>query len=222
MGAKKEMRDKKGRTALIAFSEEQMHNLALQLLLNGYDVNKAMADSQAVGVKKGERSVYENDLMYSVLSRDFYLLELLLAFGINLESVKLSTNLKHLTLKEWEKNKSDRSLKFIYFLLDKFGEMNRVEDNELAAQVPNHPELKLFHHSKNLRQFLAEKNAIDSVKRRFCRLLLEEQQFVELKDILAFSEKKRIKILEEIYETALAEEKKMGPIPKTKSFRLLS
>lgn len=73
-----------------------------------------------------------------------------------------------------------------------------------------------------MRQFLAEKNAIDSVKRRFCRLLLEEQQFVELKDILAFSEKKRIKILEEIYETALAEEKKMGPIPKTKSFRLLS
>lgn len=222
LGANKEVRDKKGRTALMAFSEVRMQNLALQLLLNGYKVNKEVSDSGPVEAEGGEIKLYENDLLFSVLSKDFYLLELLLAFGLNLESEKLSNDLKHLTLKQWEKKKSDWNLNYIYLLLDKFGELDREEDKELAAQVPNRPELKLKQHSKNLRQFLAEKNASDSVKRRFCRILLEEQQFAELKEILAPSVEERLEILEEIYEEAVAEENKFGPVPKSKSFRLLS
>ena len=221
LGAEKDVRDKKGRTALMVFAKKKLRNLTLQLLLNGYDVNKS-AQTRPAGAADREVSRYDSDLIYAVLSKDYFLLELLFAFGIDLSAEKLSVDMKHLTLKEWEKDKSNWSLKYIYCLLDKFGEPDREEDMDLAAQVPKRPVLRVPRYSKNLRQFLAEKNASESLKRRFCRILLEELQFVSLKDVLTPSENKRLELLEELYAMAQAEEERMGPIPKTKSFRLLS
>ena len=221
LGADKAVRDNYGRTVLMAYSEQKLQNLALQLLLNDYDVNKS-AETRPAGAADRQVSRYDTDLIYAVLSKDYLLLELLLAFGIDLNAEKLSVDLKHLTLKEWEKDKSNWSLQYIYCLLDKFGEPDRDEDKELAAQVPKRPELRVPRYSKNLKQFLAEKNASESLKRRFCRILLEEQQFIELKEIITPSEKERLEILEDIYEEAQDEEKEMGSVPKTKAFRLLS
>ena len=221
LGADKGVRDNYGRTVLMAYSEQKLQNLALQLLLNDYDVNKS-AETRPAGAADRQVSRYDTDLIYAVLSKDYLLLQLLLAFGINLNAEKLSIDLKHLTLKEWEKDKSSSSLQYIYCLLYKFDDSDRDEDKELAEKVPNRPELRVPRYSKNLKQFLAEKNASESLKRRFCRILLEKQQFIDLKNIITPSEKERLEFLENYYKEAQAEEQKMGSVPKAKAFRLLS
>ena len=219
LGVKKEVRDK-GRTVLMAYSEQKLQNLALQLLLSGYDVNKS-AETRPKEAVKRKPEKYDTDISYAVLSKDLFLLDLLLAFGIDLNADNQSIDLKNLVLIDWRREKKDM-LQLIYWLLDKFGVPDKEEDNKQADQ-PKRPNLHVPRYSKNLKQFLAEKeNASESLKRRFCRILLYEQQFVSFKEVLAPSEEGRLAILNDIYNMAEAEEERLGPIPKIKSFRLLS
>ena len=103
-GAEKAVRDNKGRTVLMAYSKLKLQNLALQLLLNDYDVNKS-AETRPAAAADRDVSRYDIDLIYAV-SKDY----LLLAFGIDLNADKLSVDLKQLTLKKSQKDKSDWSL----------------------------------------------------------------------------------------------------------------
>ena len=127
LGVKKEVRDK-GRTVLMAYSEQKLQNLALQLLLSGYDVNKS-AETRPKEAVKRKPEKYDTDISYAVLSKDLFLLDLLLAFGIDLNADNQSIDLKNLVLIDWRREKKDM-LQLIYWLLDKFGVPDKEEDNK--------------------------------------------------------------------------------------------
>ena len=138
--------------------------------------------------------------------------------GINLKHVCLSE--QHLWRTTSDRNeKSDRNAPApppgveMYRLLDRFGVCNcecescrnSLHLSELRAtptkssavsKAPTDLCQPVPRHSKSVRKFLEAKKAPLGVQREFCRLLLEDLQFVPLADLFATSDCERIAIFE--------------------------
>ena len=207
----------------MAYAEAERPDLELQLLLCGYEPKRAAGEQTK---KDEDPNKYESDLAFAVFTNNLHLTRLLLAFGFDWKSEKLPYNLKHVCVTLATQSTQEASLA-IYRLLHKFGA--RDCDCDKCAQSPlkeffqrAKADLCVPHHSKTLQQFLDEKDASDSLKRRFCRKLFEEQSFTDVTEILAASDADRLEILEHIIKEAKADEELFGPPPKSKSFHILS
>ena len=219
LNADKEMRDRCGKSALITFSEAGRTDLELLLLLCGYDMNRWLNEPR---VSHSEMTRYhQKDLLFALQSGDAELLRMLVAFGAELDAAVLGINLKHVCLNEqrlWGTT-SDRNAPApppgveMYRLLDRFGVCNCKCENcrnslhlselrvtptksSAASKAPTDLCQPVPRRSQSVRQFLEWKKAPVGVQRAFCRLLLEDLQFVPLAELFATSDCERLAIFE--------------------------